>query len=259
MVAREDRRPRGHQRFVLGLAVVVAAALPVASSAAAARHGAGPRALPVAALARGVVDVTGHVTSRDVNVAGTGMVVSRSGVVLTNEHVVRGATDVRVTVPGRRVYTARIVGADAGDDVAVLRIRGRSGLAPVALGDSSSVAVGSAVRAIGNADGAGGAPAVATGAITALDRSIMSRNEADGSSKHLTGLIQSDAPLRPGYSGGPLVSAAGRVIGMDTARSVGTADQGGAPQAFAIPIERAVAVMRQIQAARASARVAPGR
>jgi S1-C subfamily serine protease len=257
---------RGHPRRLLCLALVLAAGVPVGAALASSRPvGSGPprahggRAV-FAGAGRGVVDVTGQLAFRGAGVAGTGMVVSPSGVVLTNDHVVRSATGIRVTVPGGGSYRASLLGRDARHDVAVLRIQSRSRLVTVALGDSSTVAVGDAVSAIGNAGGAGGSPAAAGGAVTALHRAITSRDDADGSSAHLTGLIQFDAALEPGDSGGPLVSALGRVIGMNTARSVGGSARGSSPEGFAIPINRAVAIMRQIQAGRASAGArSPGR
>jgi S1-C subfamily serine protease len=245
---------------LLCLALVGAAGVPVGGALASggpsgrpAHGGHRERAVPSAVAARGVVDVTGSLAFRDAQVAGTGMVVGRSGVVLTNDHVVRHTTGIRVTVPGGRSYAASLLGADARRDVAVLRIQSRSPLATVALGDSSTVAVGDTVSAVGNAGGAGGSPASASGAVTALDRAIMSRDAADGSSARLTGLIQFDADLRPGDSGGPLLSADGHVVGMNTARSVRVPGQRGSRQGFAIPINRAVAIVRRLQATRREA------
>lgn len=261
-VASVNHRRRGHPRRLLCLALVAAAGVPVGAALASSRPGSGgpapahggrgPRAV-FAGAERGVVDVDGQLAFRDAGVAGTGMVVSRWGLVLTNDHVVRRTTGIRVSVPGGRSYAASLLGRDPRHDVALLRVQSRSPLVTVALGDSSTVAVGDPVSAIGNAGGVGGSPAAASGAVTALHRSITSRDDADGSSAHLTGLIQFDAALEPGDSGGPLVTALGRVIGMNTARSVGASVRGGSPQGFAIPINRAVAIMRRIQAGRASA------
>jgi S1-C subfamily serine protease len=228
----------------IALALALALALPVAS----ARAAAAPR---VAAIDRGVVDITVHLDAEGARAAGTGMLLGPSGVVLTNNHVIRGGTDIRVTVHGGHRYVATVLGTDAAKDVAVLKIANLPGAAaPVTLGDSSRVKVGQAVRAIGNAGGVGGRPSVAAGRVTGLHRSITASDELDSSSEHLKGLIRVNARVRAGDSGGPLVDAAGGVIGMDTA-----AASGGTTAGFAIPINRAAAIAAQIEAGRASAEV----
>jgi S1-C subfamily serine protease len=228
----------------IALALALALALPVAS----ARAAAAPR---VAAIDRGVVDINVHLDAEGARAAGTGMLLGPSGVVLTNNHVIRGGTDIRVTVHGGHRYVATVLGTDAAKDVAVLKIAHLpSAAAPVTLGDSSRVKVGQAVRAIGNAGGVGGRPSVAAGRVTGLHRSITASDELDSSSEHLKGLIRVNARVRAGDSGGPLVDAAGRVIGMDTA-----AASGGTTAGFAIPINRVAAIAAQIEAGRASAEV----
>ncbi len=194
----------------------------------------------------GIVDITTNLAYQGAAAAGTGMVLTPSGEVLTNNHVIRGATTIRVTDPSTgKKYSATVVGYDLAADVAVLQLQQASGLETVSLGDSSKVTVGQAVTALGNAGGAGGAPIAATGTVTGLGRSITA---SDGeTSERLTGLIETNAGVQPGDSGGPLVDAAGDVIGMDTAASQGFAFQSGS-DAYAVPINRALAIAKEIEA-----------
>ena len=189
--------------------------------------------------------------------AGTGIVLTSNGEVLTNNHVINGATSIKVTDIGNgKTYTATVVGYDASHDVAVIQLQNASGLTTASLGDSSTVQTGDRVTALGNAGGKGGTPSVATGAVTALNQSITASDDLSGSSEQLTGLIETNANIQPGDSGGPLVNAYGQVIGMDTAASSGTQfqSQSGqtAEQAYAIPINEAVSIASQIEAGHAS-------
>jgi S1-C subfamily serine protease len=184
------------------------------------------------------------------------MILTTSGAILTNNHVIDGATGITVTlVDTGRTYPATVVGTDATHDIAVLQIQGASGLKPIPMGDSAAVAVGDAVVAIGNAGGAGGTPAVVTGTVTALDQTITVTDESGGNAETLNGLIQTDAPLQPGDSGGPLLNRAGQVIGIDTAASAGRRFRTGASVGLAIPIDQARAIAAQIQAGHAGATV----
>ena len=168
------------------------------------------------------------------------MVLTPSGEILTNNHVIRGATDMRVIDPSTgRSYTATVVGYSVTNDVAVLQVNGTVHLHPIARGNSSNVKVGQLVTAVGNAGGKGGKPATAKGKITGVGRSIVA-SDGEGISEQLVGLIQTNAALQPGDSGGPLVNAAGRVIGMDTAASVDFEFQSSSHQGYAIPINRAL-------------------
>jgi len=200
-----------------------------------------------ASIDDGIVDITTNLAYQNAAAAGTGMVLTSSGEVLTNNHVIRGATTIRVTDPSTgKKYAATVVGYDLAADVAVLQLKGASGLQTVSLGDSSKAKVGDAVTALGNAGGAGGTPIEATGTITGLGKSITA---SDGSSsERLTGLIETDANIQPGDSGGPLLDSSGNVIGMDTAASGGFALQYTGNEAFAIPINRALSIARQIEA-----------
>jgi S1-C subfamily serine protease len=187
--------------------------------------------------------------------AGTGMVLSSSGEVLTNNHVIRGATSIRVVIPGtKHAYTARVVGYDVADDVAIIRAAGASHLKTVSTAASAKLRIGQAVRAVGNANGNGRLLA-ARGSITGLRRSITVSDDAGGT-ENLAGLIETNAALQPGDSGGPLLSSAGKVIGMDTAASARLVST--VADSYAIPIAKALSVAKQIVAGHAGSRVHVG-
>jgi len=188
--------------------------------------------------------------------AGTGIVLTSSGVVLTNNHVIEGATTIKaVDVGSGRTYTATVVGADKGDDIAVLQLQGASGLQTVPTGASSKVAVHDHVTAVGNAGGVGGIPSAAVGSVTALNQTITAKDEVTGSSEQLSGLIQIDAAVQAGDSGGPLINSSGEVIAIDTASSTGFQFQYGTSEGFAIPIEKALLVVTQIVTGQSSSTV----
>ena len=204
----------------------------------------------------GLVDVTATLGYQQAISSGTGMVLTPSGQVITNNHVIEGATSVTVTdVGNHRTYTAAVVGYDQGQDIAVLQLAAASGLKTVPLSTSSAVTAGETVLALGDAQGQGGTPAAATGTITALGQSITATDRAAGISEQLTGLIQTDVPLQPGDSGGPLVSPAGQVVGMSTAASSQFQISSGTAQAFAIPASQAAPIAAAIAAGQASAAV----
>jgi S1-C subfamily serine protease len=153
-----------------------------------------------------------------------------------------------------RSYSATVVGTDATDDVAVLQLSGASGLSTVAL-DDDTVSVGDAVTAVGNAGGTGGTPTAATGTVTALDQTITASDGSGSDSEQLTGMIQVDAAIEAGDSGGPLYDSEGEVIGIDTAASSGrTATTVG----FAIPIAKAVSIADRIESGEDSATIQQG-
>jgi S1-C subfamily serine protease len=180
--------------------------------------------------------------------AGTGMVLTSSGTVLTNNHVVAGATTIKVVVPGTgHSYGATVVGYDRTDDVALLRLRGASNLKTISA-RTSGIDVGAAVTAVGNAGG--------TGRLTVAHGSVVGLEQ--GSSEQLTGMIETDAGIRPGDSGGPLLDRSGKVVGMDTAASGNSAYASAATDGYAIPIGKALTIVRQIAAGRASSTVHVG-
>ena len=200
------------------------------------------------ALDTGVVDIDTQLGYQNALGAGTGIVLSPSGDVLTNNHVVNGATSIRATDVGTgRSYPATVVGYDRSHDIAVLKLQGASGLPTASIGDSSTVAVGDPVAAVGNAGGVGGPPSVALGTVSALHRTITASDGNGGSAQRLTGLIQVTANVQPGDSGGPLVNTAGQVVGIDTAATTGFRFESTRGQGFAVPINDAIAIAKQIQ------------
>jgi S1-C subfamily serine protease len=207
----------------------------------------------------GLVDINVEFGRPQTRGSATGMVLTPTGEVLTNNHVINGATRVSVTDIGNgRTYSANVVGYDRTHDVAVLQLQGASGLQTVPLGASATVTVGARVTALGNAGGAGGAPKSSHGRVTALQQTITA-SEADGfNPQRLSNLIETDASVQPGDSGGPLVSDSGRVIGMDAATSVGYASQPSLTQGYAIPIDDALAIARQVEAGASSATIHVG-
>lgn len=201
----------------------------------------------------GVVTITSTLGYQNASSAGTGMVLTANGLVLTNNHVIEGSTSIEVTIESTGVtYVATVVGTDASSDVALLQLQDASGLATVDLDDDSGAAVGDAVTAVGNAEG-GGDLLSALGTVTALDQTMTA--STDGSSAEtLSGLIEFSAAVVPGDSGGPVFDDEGEVIGMTTAASSSTVDT----VAYAIDIEDALVIANQIQSGVASDTVTIG-
>ena len=190
-----------------------------------------------AAVGPAVVDINTNLGE------GTGMIATSNGEIITNNHVVEGATSINVVIENRGTYKATVVGTDAIADVAVLQVSGVRGLPTVKFGSFSTVRIGNPVVAIGNAGGQGFPSTVTAGAVTALGRTITASDQ-NGVSESLTGLIQMDALIEPGNSGGPLVNSSGDVIGMDTAAA--SAD-GATPIGFALPINRVLQIANDIE------------
>jgi S1-C subfamily serine protease len=287
------RRRRG--RHVLGLtATAVVAAAAGAGAVVGLSHGSASGAgatqtskevLSTAQIAsrvdKGIVDVTSTLGFESATAKGTGIVLTANGEILTNNHVINGATSVTVTdIANGKTYKASVVGYDESHDIAVLQLSGASGLTTATTGDSSTVAAADKVVALGNAGGVDGTPAVAAGSVTALNQSITASDEGSGSSEQLSGLIETNANIQPGDSGGPLVNEHGQIIGIDTAASTNyqfggsggngggfgggfgssgssssSGSQEGTTQGYAIPINTALAVAKQIEASQASATV----
>jgi S1-C subfamily serine protease len=235
-------------RRVLFFLLSALAAGSIATGVALARTGA-------ASIGTGVVVIKTSLGYQGGAAAGTGMVLTSSGEVLTNNHVIRGATSVKVVVPGtKHTYTARVVGYDVVDDVAILRAVGASHLKTVSTAASAKLRIGQTVRAVGNANGTGRLLS-ARGSITGLHRSIVV-NDDNGGTASLAGLIETNADLQPGDSGGPLFNAAGKVIGMDAAASSGFVST--AADSYAIPIAKALSVAKLIVAGHTTTRVHVG-
>jgi S1-C subfamily serine protease len=174
--------------------------------------------------------------------AGSGMILTSDGEVLTNAHVVNGASSITVTLSGQsQARAATLVGIDTNNDLALLKINGASNLPTVSLGKSSEVQVGDDVVAIGNALALQGSPTVTEGIISALNRSL------GAGSGEMPGLIQTDAPISSGNSGGPLVNAAGQVIGINTAVATSSQETTASNIGFAIPIDKAMTIVEQLR------------
>jgi S1-C subfamily serine protease len=209
----------------------------------------------------GVVDITTTVAGGEA--AGTGMVLTADGEVLTNNHVIDGATSISVRDVGNgKTYQATVVGYDRTQDIAVLQLQNAGGLTTVTTA-SNEPSAGATVVGIGNAGGTGGTPSYAGGSITATNKSITAGDEYDGTSERLTGLLGTDADIQSGDSGGPLVNASGEVVGMDTAASSGynfdqPATGASATQGFAIPILTALRIADQIESGDSSSTVHSG-
>jgi S1-C subfamily serine protease len=258
------RRSWRHHALIAG-ASVAAAGMVIAGLAATDATAATALTTPqiAAKVDPGLVDVVTTLGYQSGKAAGTGMVLTSTGEVLTNNHVIDGATSIKATDVGNgRTYTAKVVGYDKTHDVAVLQLQNASGLQTVTL-SSAGAQSGQKVVALGNALGKGGTPSVVSGRITGLSQSITASDQGAGDSEQLTGMISHNAPIQPGDSGGPLANTEGEVIGMNTAASdsssSGSPSQSSqaqtATQAFAIPITRASSIAGQIEAGTPSSTV----
>ena len=196
-----------------------------------------------------VVDINTVLSNGQGEAAGTGMVLTSSGEVLTNNHVIANATDIRVTVGGTgKAHSASVLGYNVTDDVALLKVDGVSDLKTV--DTTTNVSVGESIVALGNALGQGGTPDAKAGTVTALGRNITVSDETGSNQQTLSNLIQIDAGLQPGDSGGPLVDSNAQVVGMDAAASTGrfrfeSGSNGG--EGYAVPMKTALAVAHQIE------------
>jgi len=204
----------------------------------------------------GVVDIDTVLQYQGAEAAGTGMILTSSGEVLTNNHVIDGATSIKVTVVSTGAsYTAKVVGTDPSDDVAVLQLQGASGLQTAKIGNSSGVNVGDAVTAVGNAGGVGGTPSAAKGSVVALNQTLTASNENGSNAETLTGMIEINAAVVAGDSGGPLYDSHDDVVGMDTAASSQFGYGGGQTVAYAIPISKALSIADKIESGQASSTI----
>ncbi|WP_228500360.1 MULTISPECIES: trypsin-like peptidase domain-containing protein [unclassified Curtobacterium] len=186
--------------------------------------------------------------------AGTGMVLTSDGTILTNNHVIQGATSITVTdeTTGKQ-YKADVVGADATNDVAVLKLENASGLSTVTLDDDGEPSTGDTVKDVGNAEGTGNLVS-AEGTVTATDQDIQVQSESGTGTESLTGLLEISADIVSGDSGGPVLDSEGEVVGMATAASSGTADVTG----YAIPISTAKTIAQKILAGESSSKITIG-
>ncbi|MEO6115427.1 MAG: trypsin-like peptidase domain-containing protein [Pseudolysinimonas sp.] len=190
--------------------------------------------------------------------AGTGIILTSKGEILTNNHVVEGSTAIKVTVESTGTsYTAKVVGTDETDDIAVLQLVDSSGADVTGLTkatiNTGSLSAGDAVISVGNAEGTGNLVA-ASGTVTALDQSITVANDITGADENLSGLIETDADVVSGDSGGPLIDAQGKVTGVVTAASSGSRTVTG----YAIPITTALSIAKKIVNGEASSTIIIG-
>lgn len=251
----------GTDCLVLAVAVTLATvAVPGrARPAPAAKAPAPPAPAAAVAVSSGLVDVVATLGYEGGFSEATGMVLTHSGEVLTNNHVISGATAVAVTDLGdRRTYRATVVGYDSSDDIAVLQLTKASGLTTVRPALGATVTAGEEVVSLGNAGGRGGRPSVMSGTVTGVDAAVISTDEAEHATEQLSGMIRTSTALQAGDSGGPLVTSGGMVIGMNTAATPGNQPSAAGPAGYAIPIARAMSVARQISAGRSSATVHVG-
>lgn len=181
--------------------------------------------------------------------AGAGIVLDPIGDVLTNNHVIEGATEINVvSLANSRSYEVDVLGYDRPNDIAVIRLRGAGGLPTAQLGTSSSLGVGQPIAAIGNSNGPGAPPSYAPGTVTQLGASVRATDESGGGARELYDLIRVAADIRPGDSGGPLVNSAGQVVGVTVAATLNYTMSGvTGGEGFAIPIDRAMAIANQIR------------
>ena len=210
-------------------------------------------------VAPGVVIINTTLQYSSEQAAGTGMVLNSSGLVLTNTHVIENSTKISATVLATgRTYPAKVVGYDVTGDIAEIQLQGASGLHTVPIGDSSQVKAGASVVALGNAEGQSQIVSAA-GSITRVNQTITANDQGGTiTSETLHGMLETDANIVAGDSGGPLSTAAGQVIGMDTAGNSVSFPQQQSTSGFAIPINTALAVAHQISAGQASATVVIG-
>ncbi len=202
---------------------------------------------PIAALVQktepSIVSIHDDISQTDIfgqtqsgQAAGSGFVLSADGLIVTNNHVIEGATNITVNFHDGTTAKAAVVAHDPNSDLAVLKVD-RSGLTPLPMGDSSALQVGDQLVAIGNALDLSGGPTVTTGIVSATGRSLDEENGVE-----LTDMIQTDTAINPGNSGGPLLNAAGQVVGINTAVA-GQAQNIG----FAISIDHARTLLGQLE------------
>ncbi|NUR97701.1 MAG: PDZ domain-containing protein [Kribbellaceae bacterium] len=234
--------PKKRGRRLLGAGALGLAAVLVAGSVAWGidqRNGAHNSTLSqtafdpssvAAKVSPGLVDVNTVLGYENARAAGTGIVLTSDGEVLTNHHVIEGATSITVTDIGNgKTYTASVVGYDEAHDIAVLKLKNASGLQTAKTGNSDQVKLGDQVVGVGNAGGTGGTPSYAAGKVTGLNQSITATDQNGQDPENLANLIQTDANIQAGDSGGPLVNANGEVVGVDVAGNGGSNGGQGRP------------------------------
>ena len=202
----------------------------------------------------GLVEITTTLEYGEGEAAGTGIVIGSDGLVVTNHHVVEGATAIEVTdVATGKQYRADVLGYDAAKDVAVLQLRNASGLA-TATPDPGGASLGDSVTAVGDAGGDGGSLTAAPGEVTDLHHPVTVQDDLTGADVHLRNLIEVSSDMVPGDSGGALLDADGEVVGMNVAASSGGSDITG----YVIPIGRVLRIADSVRAGDQSSSVVIG-
>jgi S1-C subfamily serine protease len=230
------------------------AGTPVSTTPSASLPGAPANAASLAdEVDPDLVDITAPNSYQGVEGLGTGLVLTPDGLVVTNNHLIEAATGITARDVGNgHTYDVRVVGYDPSQDVALLQLLGASRLSTVRLGSSSNVAVGDGIVALGNAEGAGGTPSYAAGSVTGIDVTISASDDLTGTTEQLNDLIQTNTDVLPGDSGGALVSASRRVVGMVTAGSQDVAIEGTSPQGYSIPIRTVRSLVSLMRTGRSS-------
>jgi S1-C subfamily serine protease len=209
-------------------------------------------------VAPGLVIINTTLQYNSERAAATGMVINSDGLVLTNNHVIEDSTSITAQTANGHQYRAKVLGYDVTGDIALIQLQGASGLKTVPLGDSASVKTGDSVVGMGNAEGQYAIVPV-TGQVTALNQTITAGDQGGSISQEtLHNMIQTNANIVAGDSGGPLANSAGQVIGMDTAGNNGGFAVQQSSAGYAIPIDNALAVARQIAQGQASSTVRIG-
>jgi S1-C subfamily serine protease len=222
---------------------LIAIALATAAATTAAAPGA--NVPPCTGCPPGIVAIQTNVHFQRSTWWGTGIVLTSSGAILTNNHVIRGASSITVTDHDNgHTYKADVAGYDIVDDVAVLQVRGASELQTARLGNSGRIKVGEPVIAYGLPNGPGTTPVAAPGTLSNRHAAVSEWDPYTGATLPLHGLISSDAPTRPGFSGGPLLDKNGNVVAINT---VGGSDGAGGHVSGAIPINRARSIARAVE------------
>jgi putative serine protease PepD len=236
--------------FFIGTLILSIAAGGVAGAVTGARDPATdlPQAAPPAAAAPGSITAAaasvlpGVVSVRAGRATGSGFAIDQQGHVVTNAHVVEGASDVSLVLSNGRTVGARLIGADEDNDLAVLEVSASdaAGLRALTLGRSAQLQVGDPVLAVGS-------PLGLEGTVTAGIVSAVNRQARFGDNSTRQSAIQTDAAINPGNSGGPLVNAAGQVVGVNTAiATLGTSRSGNIGIGFAIPVDRMTTIVKNL-------------
>ena len=174
---------------------------------------------------------------------GSGVVITDEGLIMTNHHVIDNSTEVRVIFEDGRLYEATIIGSDKLTDIGLIKINA-SNLIPIAIGNSDNMLVGDLAVAIGHPLTLGAAPTVTTGVVSALESRLDVGGDTMDSAVTLFGLIQTDAPITRGSSGGALINKNGELIGITTA--IATADVGAEGLGFAVPVNLALGIAEDL-------------